>query len=252
MERDQSGGFTAQIDSKKGGKPAGAKWTLAGSQNATAGPARALANPASFSYKVTNAGPGVEVQVTLRATSRAGVAERTWTQPTKEPPPPPPPPAEIFGGTFSGTANYSPSSLDITAQWSGAAKWKQDPPIQLPAQQVAFYSYKLISGSMTYSFTGSSNDCHVAGSGPIDMGAQFDLTTASSLILWDDGQHSYQMVLPAPMFASVDGETSECKDAEDNGEDFDWIPAAGIPALVYAPEKLGAGRRLDLLRLRRG
>ena len=246
LERGDSGGFKAQIDSKAGGSPAGAKWTLVGAQNATVTPARALANPASFNYTVTNAGKGVEVQVTFSATSRAGVAERTWTQPTKEPPPPPPPPAAAFAGSVSGSATYGELQLgagnSMLAEWSGNVKLQRDPPFEMPGFPVTTYTYKPVSGSIVYSFTGSLSDCaSVTGSAPIDLGAQFDLTTATSLILLegDPRPFHYQFVLSMPLFVTVPGTKSGCDDPEDNGDSFNWVPAAGVPALVWAPESAG-------------
>ncbi len=241
LERGKSGGFKARVESKAGGAPAGAKWTLSESRNADVTPAKALANPATFSYTVTNAGKGIEVQAAFRVTSRAGVAEGTWTQPTKEPPPPPP--AATFAGSISGTAVYDSVELGagnaINAQWSGSATWKQDPPS--PGMPAGYYSYKLISGSVVYSFSGTLSDCDVVGSGPIDLGAQFDLTTSSSLLL-SDGEprpFHYQLVLPMPFFATITGTQSNCDDPEDNGDTFEWSPAAGIPALVNAPNSAG-------------
>jgi hypothetical protein len=244
LERGQGGGFKARIESRGGGSPAGAKWTLTESQNATIGPPRALANPASFSYTVTNAGKGIEVQGAFRATSRAGVAEGTWTQPTKELPPPPP--AEAFTGSIAGSAKYDEYELgagnQLSAEWSGNVKLQQDPPFELPGFPVTTYSYKPVSGSIVYSFTGSLSDCNVvAGSASIDLGAQFDLTTGASLILLegDPRPFHYQFVLPMPLFVTVPGTKSGCDDPEDEGDSFDWIPAAGIPALVWAPESAG-------------
>jgi hypothetical protein len=244
LERGQGGGFKARIESRGGGSPAGAKWTLTESQNATIGPTHALANPASFSYTVTNAGEGIEVQAAFRATSRAGVAEGTWTQPTKKPPPPPP--AAAFAGSISGSATYGELELGpgntLLAEWSGNVKLQQDPPFEIPGFPVTSYTYKPVSGSIVYSFTGSLSDCNVVmGNAPIDLGAQFDLTTAVSLILLegDPRPFHYQFVLPMPLFVTVPGTKSGCDDPEDNGDSFDWVVAAGVPALVWAPQSAG-------------
>jgi len=243
LERDEAGGLRTQIASRSGGLPEGAKWTLFESSNATAGPPRALANPASFSYTVTNAGKGVEVQIAFRATSRAGVAEGTWTQPTKEPPPPPP--AETFAGGVSGTAEFDDFELgagnQLSAEWTGNVGLTQDPPFESPGFPATTFTYKLTSGSIVYSFSGTLSGCHVEGSGPIDLGAQIDMTSAVSLILLDGEPRPfhYQFVLPMPLFATVPGTRSSCEDPEDNGDSFDWIPSAGVPALVWAPDSAG-------------
>lgn len=241
LERGKSGGFKARVESKAGGAPAGAKWTLSESRNADVTPAKALANPASFTYTVTNAGKGVEVQAAFRVTSRAGVAEGTWTQPTKEPPPPPP--AATFAGPFSGTAVYDENELGagnaISARWDGDAVWKQVPPSESPSTST--YYYRLGSGSVIYRFDGTLSDCSVEGVGPIDLGAQFDLNTAVSLVL-SEGEprpFHYGLVLPMPMLVTVSGEKFDCDDPEDNGDAFDWSPAGGIPALINAPDSAG-------------
>ncbi len=240
FEKDQAGGFRPRIESRGGGAPDGAKWTLDERHNATVTPAKALANPASFSYTVTNAGKGVEVEASFTAVSRAGVAAGTWTQPTKDPPPPTPPPAEMFTGTISGTSDYDGDELgagnSLSAQWSGEVALKQDPPFEQPGVPVSNYTYKLISGSIVYSFAGTVNECHVEGSGPIDLGAQFELTAGVSMILYDESPRTYQLILPSPLLVKVDGTTSDCADPEDNGHDFDWPPGAGVSTLAYSPK----------------
>jgi hypothetical protein len=60
-----------------------AKWTVATQANATFTPATAEAPASSFNYTVTRAGPDVRVTASFRATSTAGVAEGTWSQPTE-------------------------------------------------------------------------------------------------------------------------------------------------------------------------
>jgi hypothetical protein len=241
LERDQPGGFRARIKSKAGGEPEGGKWTLTESQNAAVGPPRALANPAAFNYSVTNAGRGIEVQAALRVTSRAGVAEATWTQPTKEEPPPPPPPAAAFTGPISGTAVLDAADLgegfEIASQWTGEVTLTRDPPIESPGP--ATYAYKLTSGSIAYSFTGSENGCHVQGGDTIDLGAQQDLTAGVSLVLLPGDPRPYQLILPSPALVQVPGTQSACEDPEDNGDSFDWAPAGGLPALVYALQDPG-------------
>lgn len=94
----------------------------------------------------------------------------------------------------------------------------------------------MTSGSIVYSFEGTVNQCDVAGSGPIDLGAQVDLSSGVSLILFEESPRTYQLILPSPLLVKVHGTTSNCDDPEDNGDDFDWPPAAGVSTLAYSPK----------------
>ncbi len=82
--------------SEQGRRPSGGDWTLGAQQNATFTPGGAQANPLSTSYDVTNAGKGLLVSATVKATSKAGVAEGTWKQKTESL-------IQTIIGTFSGT-----------------------------------------------------------------------------------------------------------------------------------------------------
>jgi hypothetical protein len=234
LQRDETGAFKAHVESRQGGAPPSGKWTRLSEENATIGPASALANPATFNYTVTNAGTDVEVSGQFTVTSRAGVAVGTWTQATKPPPPPPP---KVMAGLISGSADYDGNELgagnELHANWGGKVKLLQEPPFQNPTTT---YNYKLTSGSITYTFDGTVSNCHVHGEEPIDLGAQFDLTTSNSLTLFEESQRTYQLLIPAPMFAQVHGIKSSCTNAEDNGDPFDWFTGAGIPALVNSPK----------------
>jgi hypothetical protein len=188
---------------------------------------------------VTSAGEGIEVRGTWKAVSQAGVAEGTWVQKTRKPRPPP---AQKFAGPVSGTAHYDSTLLgegELDAEWSGNVTLKQEPPpFEIPGFPITSWNYKLVSGSITYSFNGDFGECHVEGSGPIDLGAQFDLTSSISLTILEGEPRPYQLFLPMPLFAKVNGTASACKDPEDEGP-TEFIPAIGIPAIVNAPLPLG-------------
>jgi hypothetical protein len=246
LEKGNTGSVGVKLEAKRGGAPQGAKWTLGDRQNATIAPDKALANPAAFNYTVTNAGEGIEVRGTWKAVSQAGVAEGTWVQKTRKPRPPP---AKKFAGPVSGTAQYDSSLLgegnSLDAEWSGNVTLKQEPPLfEIPGVPITSWNYKLVSGSITYSFSGSIGECHVEGSEPIDLGAQFDLTSSFSLTIMEGEPRPYQFFLPMPLFAKVNGTASACKDPEDEGP-TEFIPAAGIPAIVNAPLTLGGTLAAD-------
>jgi hypothetical protein len=149
-----------------------------------------------------------------------------------------PPPA--FTGSVSGTASYDNAELgagnQLNANWSGTLRLVQAPspyPPGIPGAPTANYS--LASGSINYSFSGRVGDCDVAGSGPIDLAAQPDLAFAQPLQLFDGEPRIYQYVIPHPLTAQVMGTTSNCDEPSENGDDFPWSPAAGIPWIVNAP-----------------
>ncbi len=240
LDNGQAGGFRAEARSRDGGTPPGAKWTLTESQNASIRPPRALANPASFTYTVTKAGSGIRVRAAFRVVSQAGVAERTWTQPTKEPPPPPPP-AEIFSGSISGTSVYDGDELgagnELAAHWSGHVELKRAPAAQSPGTPATTYIYMLRAGSViAYDFAGTISGCHVEGSAPIDLAAQPDLSGGAGLTLYDEKPRTYFLLIPAPLLITVHGTTSACEDSEDNGDDFDWPPGTGVTGLAVSPK----------------
>jgi len=208
----------------------GARWTLLGPENADFSATSSQDAAPSISYTVNNAPKGGQVKVTVKFTSTAGVGEKAWTQPVEGGPP-----AEKFAGSISGTAKYDSFELgegnSLSAEWSGSVELKQDPPFEFPGFPVLSYNYKLTSGSITYSFTGSVGECHVEGGGPIDLGAQFDVTSAVSLSLLQGEPRPYSLSLPMPVFEEVPGTASSCEDPEDEGA-FDWNPGAGLPLLA--------------------
>jgi hypothetical protein len=82
-----TGSVTGAVEANAGGTAAKAKWTVTATANGTFAPPTAEGGTRAFTYVVTNAGTGVNLSGTFKATSTAGVAEGTWTQKTQEPSP---------------------------------------------------------------------------------------------------------------------------------------------------------------------
>jgi hypothetical protein len=145
LKRNQGGSLKARLDSRQGGSPQSAKWSLLGAQNAQINPGSALANPASFSYTVTNAGSGVLVRGTFKAVSRAGVAEGSWTQKTEEEA------INHIAGTFGGEWTYETTAGPTKQEWTGTVVFDRFSPAVLGG---ASGSYNLTSGTVTVTASG--------------------------------------------------------------------------------------------------
>jgi hypothetical protein len=78
-----SGSVRGTVEANAGGTAAKGKWTVTGQANGAFTPPTAQGGTATFTYVVTNAGSGVKLSGTFKATSTAGVADGTWTQKTK-------------------------------------------------------------------------------------------------------------------------------------------------------------------------
>jgi hypothetical protein len=80
----------------------------------------------------------------------------------------------------------------------------------------------------------------VDGSGPIDLGAQPDLTGAVVLDLYDGDPRTYRLQIPMPLLVTIHGTKSNCENPNDNGGDVPLSPALGIPWLTNAPLPTGS------------
>jgi hypothetical protein len=237
LRPNDAGSFTAKAKAKSDGQFSELDAKLTTQHNAVFTPTRAGGQQARFSYTV-NDGARDNVSTTVRATSRAGVAEGTWEQQVQPPPPPPP---SAYNGTFTGTADYDEHELgqsnNMHAHWSGGfhANWSGP---SSPGTSDANYSFS--TGSVQYTYSGHVGGCHVAGEGTIDLGSQPDFQNFPLLRLdFASPPRKYNLQVPAPLFAKVVGTRSDCDDPNDNGKDFDWSPAAGVPWFAYAPYPAG-------------
>lgn len=116
LHKGQTGSFKSRTEAKGGGAPASASWTLSAQQNATVTPSGSEGNPLTSSYSVTEAGAGKLVSATLKATSKAGVAEGTWKQKTESV-------IQVMTGSFSGRDEREGEVLE----WSGTATFARIP-----------------------------------------------------------------------------------------------------------------------------
>jgi hypothetical protein len=236
LRENDMGQFTAQITAAEGAGHAKALADLSGQANATFTPSHAEGDPAAFSYTVTSAGGGKQVSATVRATSKAGVARDTWVQNTVKPLPPPP----AFTGPISGTAEYDSHELgdgnSLSASWSGNVELQQTTsqyPPGYPGSPTAVY--KIRSGIIQYAYNGHVGGCTVVGSGPMDLASQPDIKDSVLLQLYDGSPRTYQFQIGMPLLLTIHGTKSQCDNPDDNGTDFAWNPAGGVPWLVNAP-----------------
>jgi hypothetical protein len=229
LRKDQTGQLSVYAKARDGGRATGARWELLGAENATFNPTSSQDPGPTISYSVTNAPPGGRVRVTVKFTSTAGVGEGTWTQPTEDPSFP-----SAFNSTVSGTADYDAGELgegnSLDANFGGtiALKFSGAPPG--PGSPTA--SYTIQSGSINYSYDGHVGDCDVSGSDSINLATQPDLANFPALLLIEGTPRQYQYVIPMPLFAKVVGVQESCEDPEEEGDEFEWFPAAGVPAIV--------------------
>ena len=232
LRRSQQGSFTATAIAKQDGNPSELDARLSSPVNATFSPARAGGQRARFEYRVTGTARD-RVKATIRATSKAGVDEETWQQPVDVPAPLP----TRYGGTVSGTGVYDATELgtgnSLRGTWSATFMALKAAMPPFPGSTMV--NYQLLSGSLHYNFTGHVGDCEVAGSGSIDLGAQPDLQGVAVLAVFDEVPRRYQLQLPMPLSGKVTGTKSDCEDPDDEGDDFDWFVAAGLPAIAFAP-----------------
>jgi hypothetical protein len=152
LSRDQTGAVSATVKAADGGSPSIGKWTVTNPQNGTFAPPQGDANPFTASYTVTNAGAGIEVSADFRATSKAGVVQKTWSQPTSGVP------AHI-NGSWHRTMHHGGLTWNISFDASFDRVPSSTPSIK--------GEYKMVSGAGSWSVSGEDPDtlCTKTGSG---------------------------------------------------------------------------------------
>jgi hypothetical protein len=146
-------------------------------------PASAFANPASFNYKIVNAGPGILAGGSFRVVSRAGVAEAKWIQKTEKEEPKG---LSHISGSFSGKTTLETSiGTPSVQEWSGTATFDRlSPSIFGGADGI----YALNSGGVTVTASGIDGTgvtaCHQTGaaSGKISGGVAHVSGSGSELM----------------------------------------------------------------------
>lgn len=156
----ERGDETVRVDAVRGGSPAKADWTVTRQENGEFSLANHSDNPTKFHYKVTRAGKGLKVKGTLRATSKAGIAEESWVQKTESQA------IEHIEGTFGGELSGATSlGVPSVQKWSGIAKFDRLTP---PEGGEASGIFVLTSGNVSIDLSGIEQSgvtgCHQSGS----------------------------------------------------------------------------------------
>ena len=156
LSRGQKGTVTATVSANEGGTPPSGRWTITGPVNASFTPAQASANPFAPSFTVASSGPGHEVRGDFRVTSRAGVAEGTWTEPINELP-------SQISGTWQNTVRHQGLVFEISFTSSYDRVPSSSPTIK--------GDYQLTSGTGTWSVAGRDpdTDCDLDGGGSFSV-----------------------------------------------------------------------------------
>ncbi len=168
VRRSQAGSFRTTAVAKQDGQESELDARLSAQVNGTFSPTRSGGQRATFGYTVGGSASGT-LSASVRATSKAGVAERPWSQPIEVPPPPLP---AAFNGTFNASAVYDADELgtgnSISASWTNGNFHARSIGPTSPGGNDA--QYTLRSGSAQYHYTGHVGDCDVVGNGTIDLG----------------------------------------------------------------------------------
>jgi hypothetical protein len=173
LKKGDTGSETVRVDAKPGGSPQTATWSMPSQEFVLATLAGGTANPTSFDYKVLFADGKVEVKVTVKAISKAGVAEDSWIQKTDQDA------IEQIEGTFSQRTENGGSVFEAAGN---ATFLRFTPAIFSPPEG----SYKLVNGLYTFTASGkataiATDQCSMKGSG------QFAVQKDSSFDVFSQG-----------------------------------------------------------------
>jgi hypothetical protein len=226
LNTGDSGSVTSTVAAKAGGQPKAAVWTVSGQQNAVFAPGAGEPNPLKTDYQVTNAGTGVRVQGTFKATSPAGVAEAKWTQKTKEGLVLP----SRFSGTVKGTVDYGGR---VQAQWEAPIVLTLAFALAEPFPGTPTALYSISSGPLHYSFKGHEFECDVAGEGTIDLTKDHNTAGNFLLKLYEGTPRTYELLIRMAEEASIEGTKSNCAHGGDGP--FTWFVYQDSEAIAYAP-----------------
>jgi hypothetical protein len=236
LPKSQPRTFAGRVEASPeagGGTATGARWEVAEQGNATFSLAAPNAPQVSVDVTVTNAGSQVVATATFKVRSTAGVVREKYEINTEVPPPP------GFAGPINGTAVYDSQELgagnSLDADWFGNLVVTFSPP-QFPGEPP---TYRLTGGSVNYQYTGRVGDCDVAGAEAFGLATQPDLNESAVLTFFNTTPRTYQLLVPMPVLEQVNGIKSHCDDPNDNGDEFQWFVAAGLPWLVYGPSPGG-------------
>jgi hypothetical protein len=134
-----------------------------------------------------------------------------------------------YSGSFSGTAAYTEAQVGgtLNATWSGSLTL--EPPTPEDS------SYKVVSGTLNYTFSGRLNGCDVAGSTSVGL-PTFDMAPVNVMTITPGDPDTYNLTVSMPFGEQAPGTQSNCDEPSDNGQPFDWFLAGGIPAMVASSD----------------
>jgi len=205
LRRGDRGSFDARTQAKPGGSPATARWTLTGSANAPFTPGTASSNPARFSHgAVTRAGRGVFVTATVKSVSKAGVAQATWSQPTRDDGV-----INRISGTFDGTWATTTTLGTSTMTFLGDVAYERITPAAGPG---ASGVYKVVGGGYNLTLSGidlsTASGCRMTGSGHIPF-----LVGQSTMNVSDGAPpytYAWEAFTAAPPTGTINGRRTNC------------------------------------------
>lgn len=180
LHRNDAREESVRVKAQPGGSPQKATWEMKERVYVDASLAGGTANPTSFSYKVAVAGDTIEPRVTVRAVSRAGVAEDTWVQKTEQ----------DSIDEISGTFSYRSESFGSIFEAAGHAKYVRWTPAIYGGAEGA---YKITEGQYTYTASGSAGQlvtpkCSMKGSGVFPLAKELQFAVFSQTF---DGEPPY-------------------------------------------------------------
>ena len=245
LRRGDTGRFDARVQAKPGGSPPTASWTLAGAANAPFSPGTASSNPAGFQHgAVSAAGEGIRVSATLRAVSRAGVAEKQWWQPTEDSA------INKIAGTFNGTW----SGAGSTMAFAGDVTFVRASPAVLGGASGVF---NLASGGYDLTVSGldgsGSTGCQMTGTGRIALPANGGAISVDGTPPAFGAPYTYGWdALPSPTAQMIRATRVNCPDGaqELEGTTFDiglFSPIRALPGQVSADGVTYTGTVADVV-----
>ena len=232
LAKGQAGQVTGHVvATSDGGTAKSGRWTVLGARNGTITPPSAGGGSPGFSWTVTNASAGIQLEGDFMATSTAGVATATWSQPTKGSEPP-----LRIAGNFGGSLEDSAGAFS----WSGSVTFS-------PRNHVgggANWSYPVDTGSVTVTASGRGGrgpaGCHWQGT------RQFNFQpTSGEFHVLGSTLGTGTDLLPPYQYSSVvalldrlmDVTTDSCDDPTNNGRQFrsPRPPTCSTPARTNSP-----------------
>jgi hypothetical protein len=219
LSRGERGTVKATVDAARGGSPPRARWRINAPLNAAFAPLRATPNPFSASFTVASSPSGNQVRGSFRATSRAGVAEATWTQPIRSLP-------NRISGSWHNVVDSEGTHTVVTFNATFVKAPSSTPSLK--------GEYDMTSGTGTWQTSGAEGTCNVSGSGSFSV-------PRGGVLLQTPGNatpgppYSYLMQTAAPQETTTLN-YSGCDDPADDGPRTVPIPFSGLNISGTTPD----------------